>query len=160
MNLIQLKRLDNLVTATKEADADTFDMTRYVYDGNQPGTACGTPACLLGNYAARTDLQRFIKVELTSYPRDATYRSEYADLKYVRNGCLASYMAAPVQKHFGLSQSEAENLFADDGCNDAQTDKAKALRYVRKFVAAKKREYAKSKGFCSWKAFQAARQGA
>src|SRR5688572_21144506 len=45
-----------LIQAVEEADPREFHMHRFV-------NACGTPACVLGNYAAREDLQSAFRIK-------------------------------------------------------------------------------------------------
>ena len=79
---IQEKRVLNVAKALRDAHAakKKFDMgtfvfgtvgdieSEYDYDAekytycNREANFCGTPACALGHYAARTDMQRLVKV--------------------------------------------------------------------------------------------------
>ena len=86
---------------------------------------CGTPACVLGHYGSRRDLQRLLKRHGDS-------------LVYVKTGAGADYYDITVHEHFGISSSEALELFSSQGCGRAKTP-LQASKYIEKFV--------KSKGF-------------
>lgn len=76
---------------------------------------CGTPACVLGHYAAREDLQSEYKLRQTS-------------IGWWANGLGTS------EEHFEISLDQWDELFAIDGCDGATTPAA-AGRYIRDFVA-------------------------
>lgn len=108
------ERLEKLIVALEGVHPDQFYMGRYIYD-------CGTPACVLGHYASRRDLQKSFRLDhdlgcpVTNRGRDAGSYDE------------------SVHEHFGISDAQSERLFAVNGCDGAQTPK-QAQRYIRKFI--------------------------
>ncbi len=109
MNQIQKKRLLNVAKALREApEPSKFTMVRYF-------NYCGTPACALGHYVFRTDLQK-----------------TFAKNDFIRGG-LSSYTDDSVLTHFGISNRESEDLFGDDGCDMADTA-IEAAKYIENFV--------------------------
>lgn len=125
MNSIHAQRLLNVARACRETSAPQgFSMQRY---GNGPAGSihrdCGTPACAMGNYAFRTDLQDVFTLDLDNafYPLRAKDHGAHYDSLITLN-------------HFGISTEEAEALFGPAGCNNAQTHEA-AATYIEAFVA-------------------------
>ncbi len=152
MNTTQAQRLVNVANALRDADLNHwfFDMDSWGYDpkrfnlgerGNPKFTMpenevdfidehkCGTPACALGHYAVRPDLQGKFKLTKEGNLRMRTESrpvlGEEVDL-----GSLQMH------QYFGISYDEAQELFAHDGCDDAQTPLA-AARYIERFVRSK-----------------------
>ena len=83
---------------------------------------CGAPACALGHFAVRTDLQR--KFTLT----------QYGSLRLMRDKDHPIYPNSKVVKdYFGVNYDEASDLFGEDGCDGATTPK-QAAKYIRKFL--------------------------
>lgn len=125
MKAVHAKRLLNVARALRESPAPKrFCMTQYGYcdpDGDDSDSTCGTPACALGHYAARTDLQRLLTL------------TEYGTLRYRDRRHPASYGDDSVLEHFGIGETEAMNLFAGWGCGNAKTPKA-AAKWIEKFV--------------------------
>jgi hypothetical protein len=124
-----------LVRANQEMEhPERFTMETYVHNDWQctrsdlPMEWCGTPACLLGNFAARTDLQPLMCVVDDSLawvepiPDDA-----------LTNGWLR-YCDERICKFFDITEDEAAALFSVDGCDKATTRDA-ALAYVEDFMA-------------------------
>lgn len=115
---------EKLLQATREAPAEAFDMG--VFCGAL--TPCGTPACLLGNYAMRSDLQsaftaqQGISGDMGRVCRTDTGDSLWIDDKYI---C----------EHFDITRGQADRLFNNNGCNNAGQDRAKALAYVERFMS-------------------------
>lgn len=107
-------------------DADPRDFTMEVY------AQCGSPACVIGNYAARQDLQS--EFRLDAHGRVLDVANE-----------LANYWGYKVREHFGISDQDTQDLFAapDDsdedeegnvihkpgGCGDATTPE-EAVHYL------------------------------
>lgn len=121
-----IPRLKKLIVALKGAKKEDFSMVTF-------GNACGTPACVLGHYAARRDLQRtfkFAKAEAGDYAPRVLSSADHGAM---------GYNAFAVREHFGVALSEGDELFSDFGCNGAQTPK-QAIAYIRKFIARKERE--------------------
>lgn len=145
MNKIQQKRLLNVAKALRESPKPkAFSMELFVYgevsldcstrtlSQREP---CGTPACALGHYGARRDLQKQFKIELRQ-------DGSFANLVY------NDERAGPVwfddnriQAHFGIDEQEALKLFSADGCGGAKTTK-KAAQFIERFVAKKVKENA------------------
>ena len=105
---------------------DRFRMTDFT-------NPCGSPACALGTYASRRDLQR-----------------AFALKRGVRGVCMVgkdgkrfwldgATELAQLNEHFGLNVAEAQELFDDIGCNEARTEH-EAAAYIRAFVKRKERE--------------------
>lgn len=115
------ERLLNVARALRESPNPT-EFTMAVYGHN-----CNTPACALGHYAKRHDLQ------------DAFDLDKYGWLT-LRDGSPCNYYSAPVLAHFGLTPSESSRLFAggddDDGihagCGGAKTP-IEAAEFIEAF---------------------------
>lgn len=107
------ERLLNVAKALRESpNPEKFHMSAYA-------RSCGTPACALGHYAARTDLQQAFILSLGFLCTD--YGAEIA------------FHSPKVRSHFDISREEAEELFSPDGCGGARTA-LEAARYVENFV--------------------------
>jgi hypothetical protein len=108
------ERLLNVAKALRESnDPRDFSMEFYGH------VNCNTPACALGHYAHRTDLQ---------------------DALILVNGCVrqsdghyASYWTALVREHFDIDRDEVEALFSDSGCGNASTA-IEAAEFIERFV--------------------------
>ena len=119
---VNVSALQNIVRALKEAPADAvFDMQRYVH-------VCGTPACALGFYAAREDLQSF----LTLRAGDMTYTRPDSDMRPSHRAC---YTDDQLCAHFGLKPKEMFLLFSSRGCDNAAT-REDAIEYLEGFIEA------------------------
>lgn len=136
MNRIQEKRLLNVARALLESKApQMFTMGFYVHGdaiskcrGVLPAEEfCGTPACALGHYGARRDLQRLLKI--VSGPVGS-------DLVYGDGDWRVDFSSHLIRDHFGISLEEADLLFGEDGCGGARTAKEAAL-FIKRFVAKK-----------------------
>lgn len=127
------KRLLLAAQATRETKhPNQFTMELYGIE------ECNTPACVLGNYAFRTDLQRTFKLAIFTYTLDwspgegkgiAIYRAEDGPTNISRLDCDAP----SIQAHFALTQPQAIDLFAYNGCGRAQTPE-EAAEFIEKFV--------------------------
>lgn len=109
------QNFENLIRANRECPRpDKFDMHTYGHD-------CGTPGCVLGQYAAREDLQdAFV---LTVNGRVLS-----------RNRRIGLWSGDElVAEHFGITWMQALELFGVDGCGRAQTP-SEAADYIEKFV--------------------------
>lgn len=127
----QKNRLLNVAKALREsANPEAFTMEAYGYDdsgqieifGDNYKTkyaSCGTPACALGHYASRTDLQHTFKLKMDGeiYGIDGTHL----------------WYDQAVLDHFGIDSNESELLFAVDGCGNAKTN-IQAAKFIEKFV--------------------------
>lgn len=134
MNKIQAKRLLNVAKALREsAQPELFTMQMFVW--GEPGGAdefCGTPACALGHFAARRDLQKLLKIQVS----DDDKKDEYACVRYVSCGSRTFFDDEILREYFGIDYNENNQLFSVDGCNKAKTPKA-AADYIEKFVKTK-----------------------
>lgn len=111
------QRLLNVARALRESpNPDKFDMKLIQH-------SCGTPACALGHYVARTDLQS----AFLPPPIGARYRINDV------NGLMLYPFGPLVLGHFGLSETELEELFDEEGCGGAKTA-VEAAEYIEKFV--------------------------
>jgi hypothetical protein len=138
MNKVHQKRLLNVAKALREsANPEAFTMEWFVHgdteqrdQGRVSPFSCGTPACAIGHYAARRDLQRELKIVVRE--GDA----EVVDSRRLPATCWS------VHEHFGVTPDESRDLFAYAGCGGAKTPKA-AARYIERFVARKVKEASK-----------------
>ena len=128
MKAIHRKRLLNVAKALRESkDPFAFDMTLFGHD-------CGTPACALGTYGARRDLQRTLFLKRFR-SRILGERVWIADSR----GRSIGYDSPAVFGHFGISADDADELFSSSGCGGARSP-VHAARYIERFVARKDRE--------------------
>jgi hypothetical protein len=108
------ERLLNVAKALRESpNPDLFTMARYGFD-------CGTPACALGHYAARPDLQDFFKLKQNGM----LVLTENDEVPYGEDE----------MEHFGIDEKQAAELFGTEGCGNAQTP-IEAAEYIEQFVA-------------------------
>lgn len=144
INKIGKKRLMNVVKALRDAAKNdelvkAFTMRFFGWSGNdynklnQKIERCGTPACALGHYAARKDLQK----KFTLATRN-NRKTEAGKLIW-RNGVPAEFGEyardgqMTVSEYFDISKIDVENLFNSDGCDNAKTP-TDAANYIEKFV--------------------------
>lgn len=112
------ERLLNVARALRESpNPDRFDMSMYVH-------SCGTPACALGHYAHRTDLQDVFVIDEDG---DLLVRED-GGLRWAQNPMTAADI------HFGLAREFGNELFDTDGCGGAETA-IEAAEYIERFVA-------------------------
>jgi hypothetical protein len=112
------ERLLNVAKALREApEPEKFTMTHMVHD-------CGTPACAMGHYAARGDLQDVFVID-----RGMRQKFAYVTLSNGGHNVWPSMM-----KHFDISRVECDELFEVDGCDRAETAIA-AAEFIERFVA-------------------------
>ena len=117
MNHTQAQRLLNVATALRESvTPEDFTMLRY-------GNPCGTPACALGHYASRRDLQKTFRLEI----------KRRSDVVLDEDGHALWYDHSSIQDHFGIDQAEAEYLFSGGGCGGAETTD-QAATYIERFL--------------------------
>jgi hypothetical protein len=151
MNKRQSNRLLNVAKALREyPHPERFTMSCYIHDLDTVHKSwCGTPGCALGTYASRPDLQRVFKVKYATdsqwNEKTQTYLEIQAPYLGYRGGVdvtyrddveLASHLDEEALEHFGLELEEAEELFNETGCGNAQTP-IEAAKYIEKFVARK-----------------------
>jgi hypothetical protein len=107
------QRLLNVARALRESpNPDRFTMNDWQH--------CGTPCCAIGHYAARADLQDLLQLDRSC--------------GLERQGSGATVDASELFAHFGIGIKEWEELFAHDGCGNAQTA-IRAAEYIEAFVA-------------------------
>lgn len=121
MNIYR-ERMQNVVRALRESpDPSKFTMRVTFND-------CGTPACALGHYANRVDLQ-------------SVYTKKYGIVLRLNQGLVESCMIhanenISVEDHFGVTVEETFELFGTRGCNNAQTPE-EAIAYLEAFIERK-----------------------
>lgn len=103
-------------------EAQRLDMSRWADD-------CGTPACVLGHYAARIDLQSEFRIVVSD--EQGAYIVDSRG-KHIWHSCPS------VREHFDISRVQAYHLFDLEGCDDADTP-AEAAAYIRRFIDTKGR---------------------
>jgi hypothetical protein len=109
------ERLLNVAKALRESPSPSvFTMMKY-------GHGCGTPACALGHYAVRGDLQ------------DVFALTESGSLVMAKDH-LDYYTLSPTLQHFGITREQEDELFGCHGCGNAQTPN-EAADYIERFVA-------------------------
>lgn len=84
---------------------------------------CGAPACCLGHYAMRHDLQNIFEI------------STMQRLKLI-GGNDVDFDDDPVLKHFGIDIYESHELFSGIGCNKAKTPE-EAAQFIENFIKEK-----------------------
>jgi hypothetical protein len=95
---------------------------------NVPQFWCGSPACVLGHYALRTDLQDVLILD-----QEALEEGEPC-VKLKHNDQPLTFSDYTFQEHFGLRTSgEAQLLFGPSGCGGAQTPE-EAIAYIERFI--------------------------
>ncbi len=139
MKKVFAQRLLKVVKSLRESpNPKEFTMDHY-------GNGCGTPACALGHYANRTDLQKTFRLRLDKDFIDKhASQLEYSMATDVVNktGKRQHYAGLEILKHFGIDWGEAEEIFGGNGCGEAKTP-SQAARYIEKFVVRKLKEDSK-----------------
>ena len=112
------ERLKNVIKAIRERKEEAhFDMRWWIQ--------CGSPACALGHYASRTDLQEaFVLTSTEVEPAvvDTNHRSFF--------GFTA--------EHFDITKQEALDLFRSDGCGQVGINSVtakEAIEYIEDFIS-------------------------
>lgn len=125
MKQIYKDRLLAVARALRESPKpEAFTMQLYAYGPNRYDAEhpCGTPACALGHYASRADLQKeFVIVGHSVLFADESRRG------------IAHYDSEEVMEHFGLSLNQASLLFNSQGCGGAKTVE-EAAQFIEDFV--------------------------
>lgn len=120
---IYAQRLLNVALALRESPRPAaFDMGQYGYDEEELHP-CGTPACALGHYAVRQDLQ-------------SSFRLVMDGVKGINSDWYIDYDEAAILEHFGIDVDEAGDIFGGYGCGRAETAVA-AAEFIEAFVACK-----------------------
>lgn len=125
MNAIHLKRLSQVAVALEDASryqffVKIFTMKKWGYESDPVN--CGTPACAIGHFAVRTDLQKSFELR--------------GDTLFYKGRDVGT--PAEFRRYFGLSYGEAKLLFSVSGCDKAQTPR-QAAKFIRKFIAKKRK---------------------
>ena len=108
-------RLLNVAKALREApNPAAFDMGVYVH-------SCGTPACALGHYGCRPDLQ------------DVFFQRDGSLFAINEDGRETMCIMDVARKHFDISSREVDQLFEATGCGHAETAQ-EAAAYIERFV--------------------------
>ena len=136
-------RLLNVAKSLREAPVPkAFNMAMWVHDDVhklQDGTKfdCGTPACALGHYASRRDLQKTFEIQVSSTDLGFGETEKRAKLVDTKTGSRVYFGDTvggfTVEKHFGITTEQAEELFGESGCGNAKTPKD-AAKYIENFV--------------------------
>lgn len=114
------ERLLNVAKALRESpNPGEFTMERY----GTTARGCRTPACALGHYAYRTDLQD--EFTLSVGVGSIALRG--------RENISVDYWGEQIKNHFGLDRDSVFNLFATCGCGGARTA-IEAAKYIENFV--------------------------
>lgn len=123
---IHAQRLLNVALACRESPSpDRFHM------GNDVHHKCGTPACAMGNYAARTDLQDFCSI------REINVAGEpFFEMWIGESRAFCFWDSEENCSYFGITPTEGYALFYARGCGDAKTPN-QAAEYIERFVARK-----------------------
>ncbi len=103
---------------------DMFTMGRY-------GNPCGSPACAIGTYASRRDLQRAFVLKV-----DGEFGFDVFDAADLY---ISHEDGENICTHFGITSADADALFGGEGCGGAQTEH-EAAAFIRAFVKRKERE--------------------
>ena len=121
--------IPNAFTMRTYLHGDSYD--EFYHDLDAKNWPCGTPACALGHYGARTDLQKTFKVKkVPSFSMDG---SDALNVCSRANSYTISYNQSAVLNHFGIDSDQAENLFGPNGCGNAKTA-IQAAKFIEKFV--------------------------
>lgn len=128
------QRLLNVAKACRESpNPEAFTMRKVHY--------CGTPACALGHYAARRDLQQMFQLptrEALDFNRDRGPLQVYLGSCSIIVGAWGATspsgaLFVHAQHHFGITAAQAEDLFSSRGCGNARTP-IEAAKYIERFV--------------------------
>jgi hypothetical protein len=133
-------RLLNVAKAVREhPEPKRFSMSCYIHGDKHSGGAgarkfpkhwCGTPACALGTFGSRTDLQRMLVINtIEDWNGNAK-----PQLSYRSDGHQAYLDSKVMLKYFSIDYHQAQQLFSPEGCGGATTP-IEAAAYIEKFVA-------------------------
>lgn len=122
LQLVPVPNVDALNNLLRSAcDAEIINMGVYT-DYPQAVNVCPTPACILGHYASRRDLQQSFR--LRTGRRGVWY-----------GAASVGYDSPAVLKHFGITALQGVKLFSGPGCANAYNDKAAVIQFLRGFIA-------------------------
>ena len=121
MKAIHKKRLLNVAKALRDSpNPEKFTMEQFAYH-------CGTPACAVGHYAARRDLQKSFKLKQSE--SCCSLANNDGEFVFVDGPTANALM-----DHFGLKYNEVTRLFGEEGCRKAKRPLT-AAKYIERFVA-------------------------
>lgn len=145
MNKTQAKHLLNVAKSLRESTSPHFTMETFINGAYGPEehygitkNMCGTPACALGHYAARPDLQKLLAIRKTSTLVRVAFKGSRGTKSYM------DFDDTRFHKHFGVDLKEMVVLFEHNGCGGATTP-GKAAQFIERFVARKLKEEAQAK---------------
>lgn len=116
-------RLLRAAEITRRANPKEFHMGYFVHP-------CGTPACVLGNYAADPDTPFEVR------------RNEPWHIYSRARSVPVVYDAHEICEHFAISHEDARALFSSTGCDYAQMPD-QAADFIEAFVAKRRARRAK-----------------
>jgi hypothetical protein len=143
MTILGLKRLKVLRKVLRDASRNPyfntiFTMKQYGYESpytHDPAleenihlNTCGTPACAMGHYAARRDLQRSFWLDPDGEMKLAGRGGSIKNNDSFEESCGDDYA-----KHFSITERQADMLFGGEGCGNAETPK-EAADYISSFI--------------------------
>lgn len=107
---------------------------------------CGTPACVLGHYVARRDLQEFFQLPIAGSEWIRPTRKEW-DWHWLETNSIATGVwgatrilygwMSLVAHHFDITRVQADLLFSMNGCGGAKTALEAAV-FIENFIAREK----------------------
>lgn len=129
------RRLLDVARALHDAAAAklAFSMGAILFDEwdaeelGLPEDFCGSPACALGHYGVRGDLQD----EFVPNAEHSTLDYKHGEGSFGQHIC---YSDNRMLAYFEVSRDDMELLFGGDGCGDAQTA-TEAAEFIENFVA-------------------------
>lgn len=129
MNKRQANRLLNVARALRESPKpEAFDMHSYFNISNDENW-CGTPACALGHFGSRRDLQSLMR---PGYSNPEGFGDSLPVLFY-NNNKQVDFASRTIEKYFGITSDQTYELFSMIGCGKARTVDA-AATYIENFV--------------------------
>ena len=137
--IVHATRLLDVARSARECPfPEAFTMSYYAHFGvAETGHPCGTPACALGGYAARLDLQDACKIVPTN--GGPGMRVEFSEEKFPdikSRSDRFGYDCRAAREWFGVSAYDLFLLFSSNGCNGAKTP-LEAAKYIETFAARK-----------------------
>jgi hypothetical protein len=133
MKKIYAKRLLKVAQACRETTIpQAFTMEKMFYGdtterGIKPKFSIGTPACALGLFASRKDLQRIMEIKLIEYEPGRQFAAATIP------GTGGRFSGERLRRYFGLDETEYACLFYSKGCGRAKTA-IQAAEFIEFFV--------------------------
>jgi len=117
------QRLQNVVRAVREGRNEDFNMSIYA-------NHCGTPACALGHYAARGDLQEVFSL--------SSVNGDSFKIPVYNNTFTSIHTPFTVAaEHFDITIAETVELFSSSGCGKIGREPItakQAIAYIENFI--------------------------